>query len=368
MDGLDGLGVAYTSGLKSSDSLKLWHLRLGHLNYSLMLKMGQHGHGIPRFPATKNPFCESCTVAKMARKISRTPTTRTTQKLELVHSDIGYIPTPSLRGAKYYVTFTDDYTRFRWVYPMAHKSDFEATFYIWKAQVEKEAGCSIQRLRTDGGGEYISNSLQNYLQNEGIKHEKTPAHTPEMNPVSERINRTLVEYIRAMLHEAGLLDSYWAEAINTACYLRNITPTAWLRPTTTPYEAWHGRIPTYNHLRIFGSECWVHIPHGLRKKLDPKARKGIFVGYGGTSSLYRVAIGKKVSIFRDVRFNEDALLEPPISIEKLRILDTEIEPETVLIPVAHENSLENGYENDEFRPEEQDDENYQQSSDLDMAS
>ena len=91
---------------------------------------------------------------------------------------------------------------------MAHKSDFEATFYIWKAQVEKEAGCSIQRLRTDGGGEYISNSLQNYLQNEGIKHEKTPAHTPEMNPVSERINRTLVEYIRAMLHEASLLDSY----------------------------------------------------------------------------------------------------------------------------------------------------------------
>ena len=209
MDGADGLGIAYVLGLKLPNFPKLWHSRLRHLNYSSMLKMSQHGHGIPQFQSmTEIPFCESCTMAKMARKISRTPTTLATQKLELVHSDLGSIPTPSLGGANYYVTFTDDCTRFRWVYPMARKSDFEAIFYTWKARAEKEAGTSMQRLRTDNGGEFTSNSLKDHLQSRGIQHEKTPAYTPEMNGVAERINRTLVESAKAMLHEAGLPDSY----------------------------------------------------------------------------------------------------------------------------------------------------------------
>jgi hypothetical protein len=259
---------------------------------------------------------------------------------------------------------------------MARKSDFESIFYTWKARAEKEAGTSMQRLRTDNGGEFASNSLKDHLQSRGIQHEKTPAYTPEMNGVAERINRTLVESAKAMLHEAGLPDSYWAEAIATACYLRNIMPTARLGPTTTPYEAWYSRIPTYDHLRIFGSECWVHIPPGQRKKLDPNARRGIFVGYGGTSNLYRVSIGKKVSLFRDVRVHEDTLLERPISREKSRISREDSKPETVLIPVPYENgpepenSLEDGYENDDFHPDyqEQDDENHHQSPDLGRVS
>ena len=111
-------GKAYFSGPTtpaSQGSLHLWHLRLGHLNYPAVRKISQEVDGIPTFPKESTetaPFCESCTVAKMARKISRTPAQHATLKLERIHSALGSIPTPSLGKAFYYVTFIDDYSRF----------------------------------------------------------------------------------------------------------------------------------------------------------------------------------------------------------------------------------------------------------------
>jgi transposase InsO family protein len=248
-------------------------------------------------------------VAKLARTVSRKlPTTPTTRKLELVHSDVGTMPIASVGGSKYYLTFTDDKTRYKWTLLMKKKSEVEITFYAWKQRVENEAQQQVLRFRTDGGGEYTSTSILKFLFTDGTKHEKTPAYTPEMNGVSERLNRTLVEATKAMLYEAELDDSWWGEAIMTATYLRNLIPTKMRslegERMTTPFQEWKGIRPNLQHLRIFGSECWVHIPKQLRKKLDDHAKKGVFVGYGDTQNTYRVAVGDRVSTYRDIRFNE----------------------------------------------------------------
>jgi len=132
------------------------------------------------------------------------------------------MPIALIRGSKYYVTFTDDKTRYKWTLLMKKKGDFETVFYSWKQRVENESQQKLHRFRTDGGGEYTSNSLLHSLFKAGIKHEKTPAYTPKINGILERLNRTLVEATKAMLYEAELDDSWWGEAIMTATYLRNL--------------------------------------------------------------------------------------------------------------------------------------------------
>jgi len=105
--------------------------------------------------------------------------------------------------------------------------------------------------------------------------------------VVERKNRTLVECARSMLQGKGLSNGLWAEAINTAVYLKNISPPTCLG-FKNPFEALLGFKPTVSHLRIFGSKAYAHIPKADRKKLDPKALKCIFVGYGTEFKAYKL--------------------------------------------------------------------------------
>lgn len=133
-------------------------------------------------------------------------------------------------------------------------------------------------LRTDNGGEYTSTAFGNYLKHHGIRHELTIPKTPEQNGVAERMNRTVVEMARSMLEGKAMDRRFWAEAVATAVYLRNRCPTSALE--ITPYESMFGTKPNVAHLKEFGTTCFAHIPKDERKKLDPKAKKCIFLGYG----------------------------------------------------------------------------------------
>ena len=100
-----------------------------------------------------------------------------------------------------------------------------ASFSQWKAQVERSTGRQVKTLHSDNGGEYTSKEFALYLAKEGIKHELTTPHTPQQNGVAERLNRTLVEGVRAMLADSKLTHRFWAEALSTMAYLRNRSPT-----------------------------------------------------------------------------------------------------------------------------------------------
>ena len=134
----------------------------------------------------------------------------------------------------------------------------------------------MKKLRTDNGGEYTSTEFESYLKNSGIEHQYTIPKTPEQNGVSERMNRTLVKKVRSMLADSGLPQKIWAEALSTAVYLINRSPTKALDKTTPfeawygkkPFEAWYGKKPNVSHLRVFGSSAYAHIPKNERKKLE----------------------------------------------------------------------------------------------------
>ena len=117
------------------------------------------------------------------------------------------------------------------------------------------------------------------MKKEGVCHELTVPKTPEQNGVAERMNRTLVEGVRAMLVDARLTHHFWAEALFKAVYLRNQSPAMAVKGMT-PFEAWTGEKPNVEHLRVFRCAAYAHVAKDDRKKLDVKSRKCILLGYG----------------------------------------------------------------------------------------
>ena len=128
--------------------------------------------------------------------------------LDLIHSNVWESPEMSLGGAKYVVSFIDDYSRRLWVYPIKKKSDVFQIFKDFKARVELESGKRIKCLRTDNGGEYIDGDFIKFCKQEGIQRQFTVAHTPQQNGVAERMNMTLLERTRAMLRTVGLVKTF----------------------------------------------------------------------------------------------------------------------------------------------------------------
>ena len=175
--------------------------------------------------------------------------------------------------------------------------------------VEKSTSKRLKALRSDNGGEYLSSEFKDYLSREGIRHEPTIPKTPQQNGVTERMNRILVESVRSMLIDAHLPHKFWAEALSTAVYLRNRSPTKAVEEKT-PHEARSGDRPNVKHLRVFGCIAYAQVPKDERKKLDSKSRKCIFLGYGAEIKGYQLydVERDKVLHSRDVIFDESSRL------------------------------------------------------------
>ena len=181
-------------------------------------------------------------------------------------------------------------------------------FIDYVIRVENETGLRVRVIRTDNGGEYTSQPFNKLCTDKGIMHPFTNPYTSEQNGVSERLNRTLVESARSMLYHAKMPLKFWAESVNTAVYLRNRSPTSLSAlKDKTPFESWFGVKPNVSNLKVFGSVCFVHTPDHLRKKLDPKCRKAIFVGYPLESKGYKVYEfgAKRFTRCSDVLFHEN---------------------------------------------------------------
>ncbi|MCO5586438.1 hypothetical protein L7F22_040378 [Adiantum nelumboides] len=171
--------------------------------------------------------------------------------------------------------------------------------------VEKEKDLKVKSIRSDRGGEFLSENFARWCKSEGIRRQLTTPYTPSQNGVVERKNRTIMEMARAMLAHASLPRSYWAEACNTAVYIQNRSPTHALQDMT-PFQAYYGRKPTVTHFRVFGCSAFVHIPKEKRQKLDFKSRKLLFLGYSAESDAYRLydPDTRTTTVSRDVVFDE----------------------------------------------------------------
>ena len=282
----------------------LWHRRLGHISTYALNKLSEEKL-IDKTKINSNE-CEPCTKGKNKRNpFPSRSYIAASEPFEIIHSDVCYIGEKSLAGCEYFLTLIDDFTRYVWVFFLKSKSQVFEFFKNWKSMVENQFGRKIKILRSDNGGEYCSNAFSEFLISEGIIHQKSVPKNPEQNGVSERMNRTLVEMLRCMLEESRLPKKFWAEALNTAAYLRNRSPTKSLNGRT-PFEVLFQNKPSYSNLRIFGCKAFAHIPKDERNKLDSKSKICIFLGYSDCVKGYRLFdISKnKICFSRDVIFME----------------------------------------------------------------
>ena len=155
---------------------------------------------------------------------------------------------PARGGYVYFITFTDDYSRFRYVYLMRHKSESFEKFKGFKAEVEQKLDRHIKALRSDRGGEYLSGEFKEFLIQEGVVSQLTVPGSPQQNSVSERRNKTLLNMVRSMMAHAILPISFWGYTLETVAYLLNLVPSKAV--PTTPQEMWTRRKPGLSHLHV----------------------------------------------------------------------------------------------------------------------
>ena len=184
---------------------------------------------------------------------------------------MGPLQVTSDGDVRYLATFVDDYSRLAYVVPMKHKSEVASKVRTVISLWETQSGKHLKAVRTDRGKEYVNSELQGYFKDKGAIHQTTAPYTPEQNGVAERFNRTLMERVRALLTDAKLGDEHWAEAANTATYVKNRSPSS--HSTKTPWELFNGRKPDVSGMRVFGSKAYVHVPKQLRRKLDPLSKQ-----------------------------------------------------------------------------------------------
>ncbi|GJY69708.1 retrotransposon protein, putative, ty1-copia subclass [Tanacetum coccineum] len=193
--------------------------------------------------------CKSCIYRKMACKHFSHQVERAKDLLGLIHTDVcSPFRTVSREGASYFITFTNDFSRYGYVYLMKHKHKVFETFKVFQNKVENQLGKKIKAIQSDRGGEYLSHEFVNHMKSCGIKVERTP------------------------------------------------------------YEIWHGKAPKLSYLRVWGCEALVK--RDTPNKLDPRSIKCIFVGYPKKTMGYYFyyPLENKIFVTRNAEFFENSLM------------------------------------------------------------
>nr|GEX32166.1 hypothetical protein [Tanacetum cinerariifolium] len=176
------------------DSTNLWHCRLAHISKNHIENLQQEG--LLRSTYESFDQCVSCLLGKMIRKLFPHHLERVTDLLGIIHTDM-----------------------------------------CVNNEVENQLRKTIRALRSDQGGEYISQEIKDYLKACGIVQQLTHPYTPQHNCVSERRNHTLLDMVRSMMNLTTLSLSFWDYALESATRILNMVPTK--KVNKTPYELWY---------------------------------------------------------------------------------------------------------------------------------
>nr|GEY43253.1 hypothetical protein [Tanacetum cinerariifolium] len=279
------------------DSALLWYCRLGHVSKKRIEKL-QHDGLLNSSDLRAFEKRVSCMSGKMTRKPYTHQVERAKDLLGLIHRDVcGPFKIMSRQGASYFVTFTDDFSRYGYVYLLKHKHEVFETFKVFQKKVENQLGKTIKSVRSDCGGEYMSQEFLDHLKDHEIIAHCTPPYTLQHNGVSERRNRTLLDMVRSMMSQTTLLKSFWDYALETATRIINMVPTKKRDTLTKP------------------------------DKLESKSIKCIFVGYPKETMGYSFYYPpeNKVLVARNAEFIENILIDQEASgsLEDLEIIQEE---------------------------------------------
>ncbi|GJV40477.1 retrotransposon protein, putative, ty1-copia subclass [Tanacetum coccineum] len=321
------------------ESTYLWHYRLAHISKKVIEKLQQE---VLLKSTDDESFdqCVSCLSGKMTRKSFPHRPERANNLLGIIHTDVcSPLRHVSRQDASYFITFTDDYSRYGYVYLLKNKHEVFETFKVFKNKVENQLGKKIMALRLDQGGEYISQEFKDYLKACGIVQRLTLPYTPHHNGVSERRNRTLLDMVRSMMNLTTLPLSFWDYALESATSFINMVPTK--KVDKTPYELWYGKVSNLSYLKVWG--CKALVKRDTPDKLQQRYVKCIFIGYPKeTMGYYFYFLPKnKIVVARYAEFFEKNLITQEVNgraidLEEIQDEDTSPSEITSKIPMEVE--------------------------------
>ncbi|CAN6580971.1 unnamed protein product [Malus baccata var. baccata] len=264
------------------NQVRLWHLKLGHVNQDKIRKMSKDGYLSPLGNDLMGT-CAPCLLGKMTKSPFTGKGEHAIEIIGLIHTD------------------SESFERFK----------------EFKNEVEKQTRKQIKILRSDRGGEYLSNEFLDYLKECGIVSQWTPPGTPQHNGVSEMRNRTLMNMVHYMMNSADLTISFWGYALHTTAYLLNAVPSKSV--PQTPYEIWYGKKPSLKHVKIWG--CPTYVQKQDAGKLEPRSVKCYFVGYPKQTYGYEFyhPDDQKVFVARTAIFMEDEFVLNGTSKRKIEL-------------------------------------------------
>ncbi|GJX88580.1 putative ribonuclease H-like domain-containing protein [Tanacetum coccineum] len=292
------------------DESNTWHRRLGHINFKTMNKLvkGNLVKGLPSKIFENDHSCVACQKGKQHKASYKTKLVNSISKpLHMLHMDLfGPTNVKSLMKKSYCLVVTDDFSRFSWVFFLATKDETSGILKTFITEIENQLDHKVKVIRSDNGTEFKNSIMNQFCEMKGIKREFSVARTPQQNGVAERKNRTLIEAARTMLVDSKLPTTFWAEAVNTACYVLNRVLV--IKPhNKTPYELIRGRPPLIDFMKPFGCPVTILNTRDHLGKFDGKADEGYFVGYSVVSKAMRV-FNKRTRIVEEtlnIRFLEN---------------------------------------------------------------
>ncbi|GJV97112.1 putative ribonuclease H-like domain-containing protein [Tanacetum coccineum] len=253
------------------------------------LVKGNLVRGLPSKLFENEQTCVACQKGKQHRASCKSKIENSISlPLHLLHMDL-FGPTfvKSIIKKMYCLVVTDEYSRFTCVFFLPTKDETSGILKSFITGIENLLNHKVKIIRCDNETEFKNKEMNQLCEKKGIMRQFSVARTPQQNGVAERRNRTLIEAARTMLVDSKLPTTFWAEAVNTACYVQNRVLV--VKPhNKTPYELFNGRPQILSFMRPFG--CPVTILNTIDHlgKFDGKADEGFFVGYSLNKKAFRV--------------------------------------------------------------------------------
>ncbi|GJX21883.1 putative ribonuclease H-like domain-containing protein [Tanacetum coccineum] len=339
-------GITCLVAKATKDEAVLWHRRLGHVNFKNINKLvkGNLVRGLPSKTFKLDHSCLACRKGKQHRASCKKIEERTVREpLELLHMDLfGPVSVESVNRKKYCLVVTDDCSKFSWVFFLAYKDETYDMLHDLIVGLENKLRHKVKTIRCDHGTEFKNQLMNEFCAKKGIKREYSIARTPQQNGVAERKNRTLIEAARTMLADSLLPIQFWAEAVNTACYVLNRVLVT--KPQMkTPYEILMGRSPNISFMRPFGCPLTILNTLDHLGKFDGKSEEGYLLGYSTNSKGFRVynRVTRKVQDCLHVNFLENQENQKGKGPDWMFDLEL-LTPSMNYIPVRKENYADSG--------------------------
>ncbi|GJW27875.1 putative ribonuclease H-like domain-containing protein [Tanacetum coccineum] len=252
---ISGKGLTCLFAKAAIDEYNLWHRRPGHINFKNMNKLvrGNLVRGLPLKIFENDHSCVACHKGKQHKASYKAKLVNSISKpLHMLYMDLfGPKNVKSLMKKSYCLVVTDYFSIFSRVFFLATKDETSGILKSFITEIENQLDHKVKVIRYDNGTEFKNSVMNQFYEIKGIKMEFNVARTPQQNGVAERRNRTLIEAARTMLVNSKLPTTFWAEVVNTACYVLNRVLV--IKPyNKTLYELIRGRTPLIDFMKPFG--------------------------------------------------------------------------------------------------------------------